>query len=352
MARDLRDPRLPWERNAQRQKQWDRSPRTTSFDTKLRRLVSANRVEGAAGRATGSLYRAEVTVLTEQRRGKTTWAVSAANKEIPESLLITRERGLEAVNRFLRGDIKTGDDDFDQHALVRGVAAEALSVLSPNNRAALCRLVANGGEVRDQAIHWMTRAPLGSREPIEHVKKLARLAGSLGLVGASHLGLLRNGQRDPSAGVRLRNLEVLAEIRPQAMADVRVVRALAHLAATATDASRTIRGLLGVAVRQDKGVLFRLDQTCLLLLLEDEPFRIGAVRRLAAVGDHTALPPIVEATTGLFTSRALSQVGREAVRAITDRHGQIEGGGLTLSDESQAGGLSTADGDGATSLVD
>ncbi len=345
-----RDNARPWERRAQMNKRQRRDRRATAFEVRLRRLFMAGRASDGSAEVSGEMFGARVTAVLEDNFK---WSISAAHDDLPDGLFIGHQHALSTISRMVGGDIETGDDVFDERIIVRGQTVEVLSVLSLSTRKRVRRLIKAGGSVRDGRVSWRGVPGRSSEEVVGRTRAVAWLADALALAENPREALLRNVLKEPNPAVCARSLRALARADAALLKGPGPLRALDQAADSSSEAARVCaREALVAALDHAATAIDRLKQPCLLLLLDDDDYRVSALGRLGERGSREAVPHIARATGGLFTARDVRAAGQAAIAASAKRLGGIDGGELSVAIDAGEGALSAAEQDGETSLVD
>lgn len=139
---------------------------------------------------------------------------------IPDSLVVRRDTAPRLLGlRFGARDVALGDAPFDELVELPGLDARSCAALSHPARQQLARFLKIGGEVR-QGTLWCALDGSDDHERdslVAMLQFLSQLGTSLAVTSDTlHQRLSHNALRDPSAGVRLRNLRFLADATIQA----------------------------------------------------------------------------------------------------------------------------------------
>ncbi len=295
--------------------------------------------------------------------------------------------------------VLTGIPSLDRVLVIRGDAADALSLLGASARGQLLHAFMAGAKLSRGAIVDERRTPPSRRSEQENTKLASAMwtaAGSIrALADTTAARLGHNVCHDPEPGFRRRSLELLVdrfsdaeatgEVVGDALADdAPTVRVYAARVLTGDRGRDVLRALiidddlddgtladalfgladrgeappiarlraltegdqrLRAAVARSAGVLGDAPAEDLLLELldaRDDVVDVVAAEALADCGTERALAPLIAHTKGFFRDRLVKRAARAALEQLRERLGR-EGGRLSLADRNEAGGLSVTD---------
>ncbi len=301
----------------------------------------------------GYLDRVEVVVDTFARSygnsAQSFTRVVARAIDVPPDLQVGREHVLSGLVKraFTGADVEIGDPPFDDAALVRGPEDHLLAVLDADTRQRiLARLGDPKAVVKDGQVELVQSGVCRKGEVLEGwIVAVRDQARDLALAPeAIPPALARNAHQDPVAGVRARNLEVLARRHPahpdcaaaleRALEDpdlsVRVVAA-----SQLRSPSCTWEDLLGA------GAAERLTA---LLAHGSARTQALAAAALGELGGLGQVEPLSELARAAGTASVVKQAARAAIQAIQERSGSARPGGLTVAEQplDTGGGLALA----------
>jgi hypothetical protein len=235
---------------------------------------------------------------------------------IPQDLVVHSDSLLRSMARLVDGqDEQIGDPDFDEKVELPTLDAAACAALSYGARERLSRLVERGGEVRQGMVAYDGSWTSGHDCAwlVQMLRSLAHIARLLSVPPSSlHQRLADNAVNDPSPGVRLRNLQFIADpstrTPPQLVASV----------------SRSLLGDVHPRVRLLAAQGVGAEGHVVLAALAADP-RLATplrVRALDALGTGPA--PRLDALSALFTGQhppelvcaALAVVARQRLSAL------------------------------------
>ncbi|MEY4547108.1 MAG: hypothetical protein RL685_3303 [Pseudomonadota bacterium] len=202
----------------------------------------------------------------------------AENGDIPDSLVVRRDTATRMLGlRFGGRDVPIGDAPFDELAELSGLDARSCAALSHSARQQLLRFLQLGGEVQ-RGVLWFARDGSGSHERdslLALLQFLSQLGKALAVTSDTlHQRLSDNALRDPSAGVRWRNLRFLAAPETQTPPALLASTARALL----TDQDNAVRVLAGQHLGAEGFPVLRTELTDAGVHVE---IRIAALRALA-----------------------------------------------------------------------
>lgn len=317
-------------------------------DPGRRRLLLDAALPEATARPSPSLWQALTDAVLALSKGDATrWQLGPVECEVDghrlrmrhrrpltdQQLQIEAEPDASRLRKLLSGqDVLTGDDAFDQIALIAGDPAIALAVLDPEVRAELGAWLPMGLTLRGGVIE----APAPDAAAIAQLALLmARLTppeAPLAVVWARRLA----DEPNPGAAVRLARA-LVAQAPP---VDVSLLDAAAM---STIEAAREILGE-ALARRLDREAVGELSAGGAAAALGAAPsaLRPALVERLRAIGDERAVAPLTAIANAFFGGAELKAKARRAVEAIIERQGGLRAGGLTVVARGPAGALSEA----------
>jgi hypothetical protein len=306
--------------------------------------------------------------VSEERAGRrvVTRIVVGRAGAIPFALELRAETLRSRLDAALgERDVATGDAAFDAAVLVKGDPGLVSGILTGEARAEAARLAragvwVKGGQVAREVAGRMVPAS----ELVGLVGESMRLAGLL-FTPANLAGrLAANARKDPSAAVRRRNLELLADRHPDAPESGESLRralrdpdpGLALWAALrlGEDGRATLRELVAdartpgavavgaaAALARDGDAAAR-DRLVAALADGDGDVRLAAAEALGEVGTAAAVTPLRAAIAGHPLDLAFRRAAATAIDAIQERATGAAPGQLALAG-GEAGALALAD---------
>jgi hypothetical protein len=284
------------------------------------------------------------------------------------------------------GDVAVGDPAFDDRLELQGPELTLRAAMDQATRAELRRLMSEGVTLEKGVLSCAVRGRL-ARNPREFFGEAdepalaARIQHMLAVMARLQIApnripesLAHNAKADPVAGVRLKNLRVLAdhfaagaETQEAALAALEDSDLAVRIAGAVMLGGNAGRATLEAIASSDADDALRAGawavlakwgapgaERALLQFAESgsPAARVAAVRALGESGSIDAVAPLLEHAKGLLGE--VHEAARDAVKAIQARQGHAGAGQLSVASSGATGGLSLtpAGGDLAVAPVD